>query len=534
MKLVTAAEMQNIDKLASENYGIPGIVLMDQAAKAVADVALRQENFSDNSNGKIVVFCGKGNNGGDGFGAARYLANAGLQTAVFLVNATFNDLQGDAALEADMLRKAGIPINSILTEEDLSFAEVKSLRADLIIDAMLGTGFKGELRGLYKSVCSMINSLEKVVLAVDVPTGVDADFGTRAENAIWADMTVTMALPKTGLLLYPGKENVGELILADIGMPEKLLASCDSKKYLVTADDIAQMLPVRKPNAHKGDAGRVVIAAGSPGFTGAAAMSAFAAVKAGGGLVSLLTPLSCRDILSTKLTEVMVHGLLERMPGVLGGAAEGDILQRTAKADVLAIGPGLGTSENTTQVVLNILKNATKPVVIDADAITALKGNMNILPKMQVAKVLTPHPGEMARITGIDISVIDRERINVAAHYAKEWKATVVLKGAPTVVALPDGTTYLNSTGCPAMATGGSGDVLTGVLAALIASGMPVEKAAVAAVYLHGLAGEIASEGEIGLAASDIALAIPKARKAIYEQEDLQFSIYNTSLKMVK
>lgn len=534
MKLVTAQEMQVIDKQASQDYGIPGLLLMDQASKAVADTVLRQENFADGSARKIVVFCGKGNNGGDGFGAARYLYNAGLKVEVFLVNATLNDVKGDAAQEAAMLRKAGVEIKPLLRAEDLQIAEVMSLRADVIVDAMLGTGFEGELRGLYKDVCHMINSLDKVVVAVDIPTGVNADNGLRAEDAIWADMTVTMALPKTGLLLYPGKENVGELILADIGMPQKLLDQCASGKYLLEAEQVLQMLPVRRPNAHKGDAGRVVVAAGSPGYTGAAAMSSWAAVKAGAGLVSLLTPLSSREVLAVKLTEVMVHGLLERMPGILGSAAAGDILQRANKADVLAIGPGLGTSESTMQVVLDVLAKLEVPAVIDADALTALKGHLDVLTKMKVSKVLTPHPGEMARLTGVAIDVLDRERVKAAGHYAKEWKAVVVLKGAPTVIGMPDGTTYVSTTGCSAMASGGSGDVLTGIMAAYIACGMKVETAALCAVYLHGLAGELASQGEVGLAATEIADVLPEARKQLYNRENLQLTIYNSSLQMVK
>lgn len=534
MKVVTAAEMKNIDKLAAERFSIPGIVLMDQAAKAIADVVFEHLRNTSGSDKRVAVFCGKGNNGGDGFGAARFLLNYGVKVSVYLVNATLDKINGDAALEAAMLQKAGVEIIPILTEEECRLAIVKARRSDIIIDAMLGTGFSGELQGITKLVCSMINNLQKPIAAVDIPTGVNADFGTVSESAVKADFTITMALPKSGLLLYPGKEHVGKLFVADIGMSQKLLDASDSGMHLLEAKEVASLLPIRKKNAHKGDAGRVVIAAGSPGFTGAAAMSSWGAIKGGAGLVSLLTPLTSRDILSTKLTEVMVHGLLERMPGVLGGAAEGDILQKAESADVLAIGPGFGTSENTTQVIRNVLKKVKTPVVIDADAITALKGNMEILPQMHAPKVLTPHPGEMARITGIDIGVIDRERINVAAHYAKEWKATVVLKGAPTVVAFPDGTSYINSTGCCAMATGGSGDVLTGLLAALIASGMEVPKAALAAVYLHGLAGEIASDGEVGLAASEIANSLPRARKILFDNHDLQLNVYNSAIKVVK
>lgn len=534
IKLVTAQEMQNLDKQACEEYEIPGLILMDQAAKAVADAALQQLQTIEGKIPKVVIFCGKGNNGGDGFGAARYLYNAGVKVEVFLVNATLNDIKGDAAQEVAMLRKAGVDVKLLLREEDLQLAEVMCLRADLIIDAMLGTGFSGELKGLYKDICHMLNSLKQTVLAVDIPTGVNADLSTRAEDAVMADITVTMALPKTGLLLYPGKENVGKLVLADIGMPKKLFDSCPSKKYLIEAKDVRAMLPKRPANAHKGDAGRVLITAGSPGYVGAAAMCGWSTVKSGAGLVSLLTPLSCREVLAVKLTEVMVHGLLERMPGILGSAATGDILQRAAKSDVLAIGPGLGTSESTLQSVLEVLQKVEVPVVIDADALTALKGHLDVLPKMKAPKVLTPHPGEMSRLTGVAIDVLDRERVKAVSHYAQEWKAVVVLKGAPTTIGLPDGTVYVNPTGCSAMATGGSGDVLTGIIAAYIASGMEPAKATLCAVYMHGLSGELASNGAVGLAATEIADAMPKVHNYIYNEEKNKFSIYNSSLQMVK
>lgn len=534
MKLVDTKEIRDIDRLAIESYGVPGIVLMDQASKAVADVVVNQINLSQSKSGKVVVLCGKGNNGGDGFGAARYLKNMGYIPEVFLVNATRDVLQGDAALEAMLLEKSGVQIHSLMEESQLKPLEFLCAKSDLIVDALLGTGFKGQLNGLIKSVCSLVNSLAKPVVAVDVPTGLDADFGLRAEEAIWADVTVTMALPKIGLLLYPGKENVGELVVADIGIPHTLVEAYPSHKYLLEAAEIASMLPIRKGNAHKGTAGRVALVAGCPGFTGAAAMSSWGAVKAGAGLVSLLTPEACRNILSIKLTEVMVHGLEADSRGCLNAAAENEMLSWAAKTDVLAIGPGLGTSEDTQRVIRHILEKIEKPVVIDADAITALKGYMELLPKMKAPKILTPHPGEMARLTGLDLTTVDRERTAVASHYAKEWKAVVVLKGAPTVVAFPDGTSYLNPTGCSAMATGGCGDVLTGIIAAYVASGMSIGEAALAGVYLHGLAGEIASKGEIGLAASEIADCLAEARGLIYSKEEMQNSIYNNSLKVIK
>ena len=329
-----------------------------------------------------------------------------------------------------------------------------------------------------------------------------------------ADHTVTMALVKTGLLLYPGREYCGDIELADISMPVKLVEEYQSDKYRLTDEIVRELLPLRKANAHKGDAGRVVICAGSPGYTGAAALASDAAVKAGAGLVSLYTPLSSRDVLAIKLTEVMVHGLLERMPGILGGGAASDVASSAESADVLAIGPGLGTSESTQEAVRTILQKITTPVVIDADALTALAGHTEILAAMQAQKVLTPHPGEMARLTGLEIAEIEADRINVAKKYAEEWQAIVVLKGAPTVIGCPNGTVYVNSTGNSSLATGGSGDVLTGIIAGLAAQEISLQEAAICGVYLHGLAAELTGI-DIGLAAGELAALLPQAREQV-------------------
>lgn len=514
MKLVTAQEMKELDTQAQAAYAVPGIVLMDNAAQAVADAA--HEALEEVDGEKVLLVCGGGNNGGDGFGAARWLQNYGIKVRVFVVGSALEAISGDAALELTMLQKTGVQVELLTSEDDWLVAELAAAKADVIIDALLGTGFHGELQGDFLRACQLINDSGKYVIAVDVPTGVNADNGAAAENAVRADKTVTMALVKTGLLLYPGREYCGDIELADIGLPQQLVEDYPSHKYRLTADIVRELLPLRKADAHKGDAGRIVICAGSPGYTGAAALCADAAVKAGAGLVSLYTPLSSRDVLATKLTEVMVHGLLERMPGILGGSAAGDVLKNANAADILALGPGLGTSDSTQQAVREILQKVTVPVVIDADALTALVGNTEILTQMQAAKVLTPHPGEMARLTGKKISEINADRVSIAAEYAKEWQAVVVLKGAPTVIACPDGTTYVNSTGTSALATGGSGDVLTGIIAGLAGQEISLQEAAVCGVYLHGLTAEL-SGIDIGLAAGEIAPLLPEARKRVLQ-----------------
>ena len=512
MKLVTAKEMKALDVQAQTDYAMPGILLMDNAAQAVAEAV--HEALTALEGERVVIFCGGGNNGGDGLGAARWLQSYGVSVRAFVVGAALDAVQGDAALELAMFTKAGGRVEALSTEDDWVLAELAASKADVLVDALLGTGFHGELEGDVLRACELLNKSEKYILAVDIPTGVNADNGAVSENAVRADHTVTMALVKTGLLLYPGREYCGDIELADISMPVKLVEEYQSDKYRLTDEIVRELLPLRKANAHKGDAGRVVICAGSPGYTGAAALASDAAVKAGAGLVSLYTPLSSRDVLAIKLTEVMVHGLLERMPGILGGGAASDVASSAEAADVLAIGPGLGTSESTQEAVRTILQKITTPVVIDADALTALAGHTEILAAMQAQKVLTPHPGEMARLTGLEIAEIEADRINIAKKYAEQWQAIVVLKGAPTVIGCPNGTVYVNSTGNSSLATGGSGDVLTGIIAGLAAQEISLQEAAICGVYLHGLAAELTGI-DIGLAAGELAALLPQAREQV-------------------
>ena len=512
MKLVTAKEMKALDVQAQNDYAMPGILLMDNAAQAVAEAV--HEALTALEGERVVIFCGGGNNGGDGLGAARWLQSYGVSVRAFVVGAALDAVQGDAAVELAMFTKAGGRVEALSTEDDWVLAELAASKADVLVDALLGTGFHGELEGDVLRACELLNKSEKYILAVDVPTGVNADNGAVSENAVRADHTVTMALVKTGLLLYPGREYCGDIELADISMPVKLVEEYQSDKYRLTDEIVRELLPLRKANAHKGDAGRVVICAGSPGYTGAAALASDAAVKAGAGLVSLYTPLSSRDVLAIKLTEVMVHGLLERMPGILGGGAASDVASNAEAADVLAIGPGLGTSESTQEAVRTILQKITTPVVIDADALTALAGHTEILAAMQAQKVLTPHPGEMARLTGLEIAEIEADRINIAKKYAEQWQAIVVLKGAPTVIGCPNGTVYVNSTGNSSLATGGSGDVLTGIIAGLAAQEISLQEAAICGVYLHGLAAELTGI-DIGLAAGELAALLPQAREQV-------------------
>ena len=518
MQILLAEEMRALDRAAEEEIGIPGLVLMENAGRAVADAA--EKLLGTCCHKKVLIFAGKGNNGGDGSGAGRWLHNRGSEVTLVLA-CTAEELSGSAADELQYYIACGATVLEVTDADDnLRFAEIENLalHADLLIDALLGTGFSGKMRPLFIRLCGCINRVKEKnlackVLAVDIPTGVNADTGEADGSAVQADVTVTMALPKLGLYLYPGAELAGTVQVADIGMPSSLLKEAEGNRTLITKELVKTMLPDRPKNAHKGNAGRVTVAAGSYGYVGAAALSSFAAVKGGAGLVTLLTPENTREVLAIKLTEVMVKGLPVSEDRLVTEEALEVVSEALDKADVLAIGPGFGLSEETGSLIREILVTTAVPCVIDADAITALKDHTELLSHMLAEKVLTPHPGEMARITGIRISEIEKNRVEVARLYAEKWQAVIVLKGVPTVIALPDGTVYLNTTGTPAMATGGSGDVLTGLIAALIGQGLTVADAAVAGVYLHGLAGELAAKGSIGIAATELLQMLPEARK---------------------
>ncbi len=514
MRIVSSEEMRTLDAKAMQNYKIPGLLLMDQAARAVADEVKAGLQDADD---RVVVVCGKGNNGGDGFGTARWIKSAGVNVKVLLIGVKMADLTGDAQAEAAMYAVDGGEVIDVVEEDDWLVAQITLSKADVIVDALLGTGFSGELREAARHATQLINDAKKraYIVAVDVPSGVNATDGSAANDAVAADVTLCFGLVKEGLLLFPAREKAGQIKLIEIGYPNALLQEEGTGKYMTTSAIVAKLLPMRAANAHKGDAGRVVICAGSPGFIGAAALAGNAAVKAGAGLVSLYTPLSSQPVLATKLTEVMVHGLLERMPGALGGGAASDVITAANKADVLAIGPGLGQAASTQEAVLSILVKAEVPVVIDADALNAVATNVEVLKTMQAPKVVTPHPGEMARMTGLTVEDIDRNRIAIAQKYANEWNAGVVLKGAPTVIASPDGSVYVNTTGTSALATGGTGDVLTGLIAGLAAQGITLQEAAICGVYLHGLAGSLACPAGYGLAAGELAGQLNAAMQAV-------------------
>lgn len=509
MKVATAAEMREIDKTASEYFGIAGIVLMENAGASVA----RQVGsvLGDVAGKKVCVFAGKGNNGGDGFVAARHLFNEGAKVKVFLI-CEETAVSGDAQANLYILKQMGIDVMAIVSDRDWDRVKIAANFADCLVDALVGTGFRGELHDDLARMVDIINRAGKRIIAVDIPSGVYADTGQVRNMAVKADYTVTFGLPKPGLLLYPGADYAGQLIIANISLPPSLLASTQIRQSAATTALVKQIMPRRPTFAHKGSCGHVGVVAGSQGYTGAAALTASAALKTGAGLVTLGIGASLHNIMEVKLTEVMTKPLPEIGGGAISLKAVPYIFDMITHSDVLAIGPGLGRAEETANAIREIVRGCDKPLVIDADGLYALAGHTDMLHDLESLAVLTPHPGEMARLMGLTPMQVNQDKIAVARKAAHDWGSIVVLKGAATVVAYPDGEVYINSTGNAGMATGGTGDVLTGVIASLLAQGLSSHDAAVAGVYLHGLAGDIAARaGQIGMTAGDVVRALPAA-----------------------
>ena len=510
MKVVTAAEMRQIDKDTIEGIGIPGIVLMETAGSEIVRAIERHYPTAQ----RIGVLAGKGNNGGDGLVIARQLAHAGREVKIFLISPA-ESFTGEALTNLNIARNLGLQIEKILTDA----TSIDVLGSELLVDAILGTGLRGAVREPVANIINAINDLPIPILAVDLPSGLDADTGNPLGTCLQADRTVTIGLPKRGLLLHPGAELAGKLEVVDIGFPKQVIDAQNIKVSWTTKKHAVEWIPPRSPASYKGSYGRVLVVSGSTGMTGAAALASEAALRVGAGLVTLAIPKSLNPILEVKLSEVMTLPLPETEAGSLAESATSTILEYAEKTkSVLAIGPGLSQHPETVELVHQLVKENKEQglglrMVIDADGLNALAQATDLISLLEIETVLTPHPGEMARLTNIPISTLETNRIGAAEEFANQYGVTLVLKGAPTVTSNPNGEIWINSTGNPGMATAGMGDVLTGIIAGLMAQYVPSETAAVLGVYLHGLAGDIAAEklGMHGLIAGDVLQAIPQA-----------------------
>jgi hydroxyethylthiazole kinase-like uncharacterized protein yjeF len=506
MKAVTTQQMREIDRVTIEEVGIPGLDLMEAAGQGV--VKAIEGTLIDIGRSRVTIFCGKGNNGGDGFVVARLLTEKEADVEIYLLGER-NEVRGDAKVNLDRALAMGLEVREVFSSDEIA----QPLHADIIVDAIFGTGIQGPVRGFPAEVIDLINRSESTVVAVDTPSGLNTDTGAVEGPCVRADVTATMGLPKVGLLLFPGKTYVGNLEVVDIGVPAEVIESAGITIECVERQDIARCIPRRAPNAHKGDCGRVAVVAGSVGMTGAAALTCQAALRAGAGMTILGIPKSLNDVMEVKLTETMTKPLSETKERTLSLAAQGEIEQLLEWADVLAIGPGLSVNKETQELVRNIIRSVRMPTVIDADGLNALAGHVDCLTDSKAELILTPHAGELSRLTNQPIDTIEAHRIEAARQAARGLGTVLVLKGAPTVTSDAAGYVYINSTGNAGMATAGCGDVLTGVIAGMLAQGLRGTEAAITGVFLHGFAGDLATEhlGEWGSIAGDIAAEIPRA-----------------------
>ena len=518
MILVTANEMQQMDRRTIESFGIPGRVLMENAGRGATRFFFKQ--FSDLKNKRIGVIAGRGNNGGDGFVIARYLAQSGVAVQVYLLAAR-NRVRGDAAANLNLLKPLEIPVIEIPDEKSFSAHRSDLADLDVWIDAILGTGLKSDVKGYFQSVIEFINALNKPVFAVDIPSGLNSDTGQPCGTCIRAHATATFGFAKPGHMTYPGAGYTGVLEIVDIGIPPYIVTAVGPKQFLLTADLIKSYMTPRTEDAHKGTTGHLLVVAGSPGKTGAAAMTSIAALRAGAGLVTLGIGQSLNAVVEARMLEAMTVPLPEGRNGALGESAFDAIQELMPGKRCLAIGPGLGQASETKKLVRKIIEESQIPVVVDADGINNLAGQLQILKKARVPIILTPHPGEMARLLDIDTKKIQQERINRARNFAVDFNAHVVLKGARTVIAHPDGRIFINTTGNAGMASGGMGDVLTGIIAGQIAQGFSPESAAHAGVYLHGAAADSLAQsiGPYGYLAGEVMSTIPGEIKKLVNSD---------------
>ena len=523
MRVVTPAEMAEIDKAAIEKESIPGLTLMERAGERVAEAAREMLGGVGRPGGgrdgtwRVAIWCGKGNNGGDGLVAARHLAKAGIDVEVFLLGHP-RELSGDAVVNFELLTKLDVKRIEVTEREDVrNFTKVYP-PYDLIIDAIFGTGFKGAVEGVFADAVEVINSSGIQVLSVDIPSGVAGDTGAVSEPAVRAQKTVTFAYPKVGLVQYPGADLVGETEVADIGIPPHIVKDvAASRVYMTTIEEAEALLPGRAPDAHKRQCGSVLVVGGSPGLTGAAALAARAALRSGAGLVTLAVPEGVHDILEVKLTEVMTHPLPQGKEGTLSLKAAGVIAELSEGFDVIAVGPGLSTKGEVAKVVSELVKTIELPLLLDADGLNAMVGQTELLAERQAPLILTPHPGEMARLTGKSTAEVQADRIGTARDGAEKWSSVVVLKGAGALVAAPGGTVKVNTTGNPGMATAGMGDVLTGCIASFVGQGLSAFDASVVGVYYHGHAADLAAQmdGMVGMLAGDVIRHLPLALRRL-------------------
>ncbi len=517
--IVTGATMRALDARTIAEEQISGLTLMEQAGKAV--VHYLEERWGSLSGKVVTILCGKGNNGGDGFVVARLLRRKRAKPQVLLLTRT-TDLQGDAKVNYQRWRRASSP-RSTCIQPSLSQLTEWINRGSLVIDALLGTGLSSPVQGSYLSAIHHLNSQERPILAIDIPSGLHADSGIILGEAVRATATVTLGLPKQGLYLNQGVDCAGTIHLADIGIPPHLVHSLQTNIALLSLSFAQSILPAHPLSGHKGTFGHIGIVAGSTGKTGAAALSANAALRTGSGLVTVAIPASVNDTLESKLLEVMTLPMPETAARTLGKKALSPLRKFLQTRTAAVIGPGLGSYPETVSLIQTLIPTLPIPTVLDADALNAIGGRKTtLLSKAKAPLILTPHPGEMARLCNFSSpKKINADRIGLAKSFAQKHRVIVVLKGARSVLAHPNGHVAICPTGNPGMATAGSGDVLTGIIASFLGQGCSAWDAACLGTYTHGLAGDFAAQklGECGMIASDIVRHIPHTLRQLNQKD---------------
>ena len=506
VKILTAGLMQAVDRTAIEVLGVPGLVLMENAALGVVDALVERWPKAES----VVIFCGPGNNGGDGLAVGRHLEVRGYRVRLELVGQAS---EGDAHLQAEICRRMGMSISVVESEGHVERALHEAREADLLVDAIFGTGLTRPLSARFASLVEGLNTLCMPLLAVDLPSGLDASKHLPIGPHIRADLTVTFAAPKIAQVMFPAADAVGDLVVTDLGIPPALVEDSPSRLHLIEEQDIQPCLSPRKADTHKGTYGHLLVVAGGPGKSGAAVLAARAAVRSGVGLITVGVPSPLLHGVDQGCVESMTLELAAGARGELDEVAGEAILRECEGRDAMALGPGLGTETGTVAAIRRAVLACPLPLVLDADGLNAFAGRLEDLATREGPTVLTPHPGELARLLGVHTEKIQEDRIAVARRAAEMADAIVILKGHQTLVAESDGNVWVNPTGNPGMATGGSGDVLTGIVGSFLARGLAPIRAALAAVYLHGLAGDLAAErvGEPCLAAGDLIDDLPAA-----------------------
>ncbi len=512
MRVVDAASMRNLDISAVREFSMKGIQLMENAGRAVADIVLRELAAVKAADKRVAIICGKGNNGGDGFVCARHLLNAGVDVTVYTL-AGLRAFKGDSGVNARCWQKMGGAVKRFINEGDFKKHSSSIRHAHVVVDALLGTGLTGGARGFYGDVIEFINTLSCPVISIDVPSGLNATTGEAAGPVVSADITVTMALPKLGFFLSPGRDLAGRVEVADIGMPAALLTNEALRCSLIDSPLVSSLLRPRSADSHKGTFGHAVVLGGSAGKTGAPYMAAMGAMRVGAGLTTIGITESLNAILELKTTEVMTRPLSEADDGSFGEGVFGEIKNLLKGKSALVAGPGLGVSRSIGDILKKLIEECSLPTVLDADALNNLAGFLDsFVNGCPSEMVLTPHPGEAARLLGVTAAKVQADRMGTASELAKRSNSVVVLKGANTIIATADGDTYINTTGGPALATAGTGDVLAGMIGGFLGQGLSAVNSAIAAVYIHGLAGEALSNrlgGTRGAVATDLLDELP-------------------------